>query len=110
MPTRFGRRFSIEELIDATLSPPFNFTKGVPTLKVYPMKNKDGDASPMDGLFSFKDAFTRLYDTKSDPKQASPITNNEVEARLCKEMHRQLVLHDAPNEIFKRLGIEESTY
>jgi len=59
---------------------------------------------------AFQDAFTRLYDTKSDPKQASPITNNEVEARLCKEMHRQLVLHDAPDEIFKRLGIEESTY
>ena len=110
MPTRFGRRFSIEELIDATLSPPFNFTKGVPTLKVYPMKNKDGEASAMDGLFSFKDAFTRLYDTKSDPKQANSITNNEVEERLCKEMHRQLLLHDAPDEIFKRLGLEEITY
>ena len=47
------------------------FTKGVPTLKVYPMKNKDGEVSAMDGLFSFKDAFTRLYDTKSDPKQAN---------------------------------------
>ncbi|MBT3764533.1 MAG: hypothetical protein HOF84_01670, partial [Rhodospirillales bacterium] len=48
MPTRMTTRFSIRELLDATLHSSFSFTKGVPLLKL-PPKTDDGGV-PVEGI------------------------------------------------------------
>ena len=106
MPMRFGRMFSPEELRGAELVPPFNFTKGVPVLKVPPQVTGDNLASAMDGVFSFQDAVTRLYDTDLDPGQEHPVDDAGIEARLCAQMSRQFAAHDAPAALYDRLGLE----
>ncbi|MBN9036795.1 MAG: sulfatase [Rhizobiales bacterium] len=106
MPTRFGRLFSIKELVDATLAPPFDFTKGLSVLKVSPQMMADGRVSAMDGVVAFEDAKTRLFDIERDPSQSTPLADSELENRLCGEMARQLRLHDAPPSLFTRLGLD----
>ena len=106
MPTRNNRLFRLDELRDATLAPPFNFTKGVPVLEVQPLTTEDGSAAVMDGKFTFHDAQTRLFDTKSDPGQTTPLEDAETEARLLCALGHQLKAHDAPSAIYKRLGVQ----
>lgn len=106
MPTRFGRMFTPEELRGAELAPPFDFTKGAPVLKVPPQVTPDNLASAMDGRFTFEDAVTRLYDTDTDPGQLHPVEDTAVVARLTAEIRRQFALHDAPQALYGRLGLE----
>ncbi|MCB1388899.1 MAG: sulfatase [Rhodobacteraceae bacterium] len=106
MPTRFGRMFSPEELRGAELAPPFDFTKGVPVLKLPPQVTEDNRASAMDGVFTFQDAETRLYDTDADPAQEHPVGDPAVAARLAAEIARHFVRHDAPSGLYARLGLE----
>lgn len=109
MPTRFGRMFTPEELRGAELAPPFNFTKGVPVLKLPPQVTPDNQASAMDGAFAFQDAVSRLYHIDSDPEQREPVEDSAVIARLNAEMARQFALHDAPRGLYARLGLTEPT-
>lgn len=104
MPARMGRRFSIAELVDATLQPPFDFTKGVPVLKVKPLATSDNRPAVME-VRSFEDTVTALYDTLADPAQASRLNAPAVEARLTSEMKRLFAEIDAPAEMYERLGL-----
>ncbi len=105
MPARFGRMFTPEELRGAELVPPFDFTKGVPVLKVPPQVTPDNLASAMDGIFTFQDAETRLYDTASDPAQRHPVEDAAVTERLCAAMAGEFARHDAPPALYARLGL-----
>lgn len=104
MPTHITSFFTTDELRTATLSPPFDFTKGVPVLKV------SGHAkSPMyrnQGMSYFQDTETILFDTKKDPEQRLPISSPEIEARLVGQMLALMRANDAPPEAYTRLGLE----
>jgi hypothetical protein len=104
MPTRMTTRFSISELVGATLATPFDFSKGVPLLKLKPRANEAGETIEVQGM-DFADTQTRLYDLHSDPDQTTPIDNPEVEAWLVAAMVRLMVEADAPHELFTRFDL-----
>lgn len=102
MPTHMNARFSVDELSQATLAAPFDFTKGVPLLKV------PGAVSP--GHLSlhpqfYKDTQTALYDMTTDPLQLHPLDDPATEARLTQAMIGLMAACDAPAEAFTRLGL-----
>jgi arylsulfatase A-like enzyme len=103
MPAHMKELFSVAELADATLAPPFPFTKGVPLLKV--------PATPKSPVFfghgpgGQQDVDTVLYDLARDPAQLVPIRDADVEARLLGVMGRLMRANDAPAESYSRLGL-----
>jgi hypothetical protein len=104
MPTHITSFFTHDELKTASLAPPFNFTKGLPVLKI------SGNAkSPMYrkmGMRFFQDTETVLFDTKMDPEQLNPLNNDQVESKLLAQMIDLMQVNDAPLEAFVRLGLE----
>jgi arylsulfatase A-like enzyme len=106
MPTHIFEPFSVEELRSATLAAPFDFTKGVPLLKVpvtsrSPINNNYGPGALLE-----KD--TRLYDLDTDPRQQVPIRDEGVENRLRRLMAGLMTDNDAPPEAFARLCLTQS--
>ena len=106
MPTRMTTRFSIRELVDATLHPPFEFTKGVPVLKLRPRASEKGQTVEPQGM-SFEDTVSRLYDLKTDPGQQTPINDPEILQRLKKSLINLMRNADAPDEAFVRFDLGE---
>ena len=104
MPTRMTSRFSIRELAGATLANPFDFSKGVPLLKLKPRTNEAGDTIEVQGM-SFEDTQTRLYDLWADPGQTTPIEDPKTEARLVAAMTQLMHEADAPLELFDRFNL-----
>lgn len=104
MPTRMYQRFPVAQLTGATLQPPFDFTKGLPTLKVSAQSNRDGSPMVMEGR-SYEGTVTVLFDTANDPGQETPITAPEVERYLLDHMSRQFIACDAPAEMYDRFGL-----
>jgi arylsulfatase A-like enzyme len=105
MPTRMTTRFSIRDLVDATLHPPFEFTKGVPVLKLLPRISEAGETVEPQGM-GFEDTASRLYDLQSDPQQQTPVENLEIEARLREEISTLMLRSDAPHEAYVRFGLD----
>ena len=107
MPTHITSFFTPEELRTATLSTPFDFTKGAPVLKI------SGHAkSPMyrnRGMGFFQDTETVLFDTQADPEQMRPVDDPPVEARLVEAMLALMRANDAPPEAYTRLGLAPPT-
>lgn len=102
MPIHMHSFFEPREFEGATLQPPFDFTKGLPTLRL--PARRDAKRPPMQGG-PMEDTRTVLYDLETDPGQSTPIDNPEVEARLVEGIRRVMAAHDAPPEAFSRLGL-----
>jgi len=101
-PSHIDRPFTTEELRAATLVAPFDFTDGVPVLRV-PHLDDIGEAG-------FAAAARRprnspLHDLLDDPRQEHAVENAEVEARLVSTLHAHFVRHDAPSEMFVHYGL-----
>jgi len=109
MPTRMHQRFPIAQLVGATLQPPFDFTKGAPTLKVRPMTNRDNLPAVMEQR-TFLNTVSKLYDTRYDPEQRKPLNDKGTEGRLARQMARLFVEIDAPSEMFDRFGLSQKAY
>lgn len=101
MPMHNRSLFEARELRQATLYGGFDFTDGVPLLKVPALA--DAKRSPRQG--GFADTETVLYDLLSDPGQENPIQLPEIEARLCGLIAREMIAHDAPAELFQRFAL-----
>jgi len=96
MPTHMTGRFKPDELKNATLAEPFEFTKGCPTLK-----------TPARAWAHQHEFGTMLFDLESDPGQLHPIDNPKLEDRMIRHMVRLMKENDAPPEQYARLGVEE---
>ena len=105
MPTRMTSRFPISDLVGATLTDPFKFTKGAPVMKLKPRTNEEGNPVECQGM-SFDNTKTQLYNLDTDPKQENPITNPEIEAKLVAEMIHHMKCADAPAEMYARFNLE----
>ncbi|HEX6144389.1 MAG TPA: sulfatase [Geminicoccaceae bacterium] len=105
LPMHMHGPFEPEEFRGARLVDPFDFTKGLPMLRL--RARRDARRPPMQGG-GFEDAVTALYDTDADPGQADPIRDPEVEARLIGAMLEVMAAHDAPPEAYARLDLEPS--
>ena len=104
MPTRMTTRFPISDLVGATLSNPFSFSKGAPLLKLKSQSNVKGEAVECQNM-NFEDTVTRLYNLKTDPRQEKPIAEPEIEEYLIDEMIRHMCEADAPEELYTRFDL-----
>jgi arylsulfatase A-like enzyme len=95
MPTHMARRFAPEELRGAELVEPFEFTKGVPLLRI------PGHSVQIDP-YQFG---TQLFDLESDPDQRQPLIDDELELKLAAELVARLRESDAPPSQYERLGL-----
>jgi arylsulfatase A-like enzyme len=103
MPTRMTSRFSIKELLGATLHPSFSFTKGAQVLRLNPKVSDAGDPIEVQGL-PFADMKSALYDLASDPGQSTPIDAPDVIAKFQGYIIDNMIKMDAPPEAFERFG------
>ena len=94
MPTHMRSRFQPEELRDARLAEPFEFTKGVPTLRI--------DGWVASSAYAFG---TLLFDLAEDPEQQQPLMDDELELRMATVLVDLMHANDAPPEQFERLGL-----
>jgi arylsulfatase A-like enzyme len=103
-PSHLAKPFDISELQSSELVAPFNFTKGVPVLKIRldPSNNQLGS----DGQ-TLANCETVLFDLESDPEQAHPLSEPKTEARLKVEIAKHFEQHDAPRELYGHFGLPE---
>jgi arylsulfatase A-like enzyme len=106
MPTHIMSLFGIEELKEAALHPPFDFTQGVPVLRIpctpkSQVYQRHGAGAQLAEL-----AKTMLYDIETDPEQLHPIEDARFEARLTAEMVAIMRAHDAPRELYRRFDLD----
>ncbi|MDR6906629.1 arylsulfatase A-like enzyme [Agromyces sp. 3263] len=94
MPTHMRSRFAVEELREAEFVPGFDFTKGVPLLKV-----------PAWTLGNPWEYGTLLFDLQTDPDQDHPLRDDELELRMASLLVDLMRANDAPAEQFVRLGL-----
>ncbi|GIH98569.1 sulfatase [Planobispora takensis] len=94
MPTHMRGRFSPAELADMELAEPFEFTKGVRTIRV-----------PGRTFFNPYTHGTLLFDLETDPGQEHPIVDDEAERRMIGLLVELLRATDAPPEQYERLGL-----
>ncbi len=98
IPAHMNSRAGVNELKDATLSPPFRFTKGCPVLKIDASRHRH----PLMDMHRFGH---RLYDLHKDPGQLHPIHDPKTELRLIGAMMDLMEKNDAPREQYERLGL-----
>ncbi|MGJ6980791.1 sulfatase [Aestuariimicrobium soli] len=94
MPTHMTSRFSVDELAAAELVEGFDFTKGLKVLRM-----------PGSTMGSPTDFGTLLWDLENDPGQLSPVVDNGVELRMATLLRDLMVVNDAPESQFERLGL-----
>ena len=103
MPTRMTARFSIRELLDATLYSSFSFTKGVPVLRLPPKTDDGGVPVEVQGM-PFADQQSQLFDLQTDPGQTTPLDDPEKVMQMCQFIIDNMVKLDAPAEAYSRFG------
>lgn len=96
MPAHMNSMFKVEELQELELAGPFNFTRGVKTLKI-----------PGSTLVTPRIYPTALYDLKTDPGQQVALNDTAVEKRMIKLMFDLMEQNDTPVDQFERMGIPE---
>jgi hypothetical protein len=101
-PVHMHDFFQPAEFVGARLVDPFDFSKGLPMLRL--PARRDARRPPTQGG-GIEDAVTVLYDTAEDPGQMTPIEAPAVEARLTRAMLDLMRAHDAPPEAYQRLDL-----
>lgn len=102
MPTHMKSFFSAEELRAAVQVPPFDFTGGVPVMKVPLLPDTPSFAAHGPGKVA--ESTTVLFDLESDPGQNTALKDEQVEARLRTAILTQMDQHDAPADVIRRVG------
>ena len=102
-PCHMRGQFSIEEMKDTRLCEGFNFTKGMPVMKI--KGRDDSKRVPNHDSQGFQDMETRLFDLLNDPTESNPINNPEVVDRLLNRLSGIMKDHDAPEEMFERFAL-----
>lgn len=106
MPMRQKALFDRTELRDAELTNEFEFTDGVPVLKLPAKRNAAGQPCGHASQGGYEDTTTVLYDLEADPNQEKPIDDPDVVARLEGFMTDILIRNQAPREAFTRIGLK----
>ena len=107
MPMHLHSLFSPAELRTSQLVGPFDFTKGMPILRIDALK--DARRIPAHDNKRFDPGVgTTLYDLATDPKQMRPFRDAALERRFHAGIAGQLRLHQAPDELFARYGVQSA--
>jgi len=103
MPMHMTKMFTTEELKGASLAGPFNFTKGVPLLRI-PHKSK---ANTKTHSYHFPEAMedtkTVLYDLEKDPGQTTPVIDHKILIKFKDALFSLMKENNAPEESIKRM-------
>jgi len=103
MPAHMTKLFTVEELKSASLVGPFDFTKGVPLLRIAHKSKADTKTHSYHFPEKMEDTNTVLYDLDSDPAQTTPIDDPVVKKRLKDALFRLMAENDAPPEAVERM-------
>lgn len=103
MPTHLSAHFDLDELRTSELAGPFDFTKGVPVLKV--RMNPKNSQVGNDGQ-SLEDCQSVLFDLETDPRQEMPIDDPATVDRLARQIKVHFAQHDAPAELYAHFALE----
>lgn len=104
MPMHLNSLFSAAEMKTAALAGPFDFTKGMPVMRIDALK--DARRIPMhDGKEFDAEGGTVLFDIIADPKQAKRFRDAAIEQRLLRGIAEVLREHDTPREFYGRYGV-----
>ena len=106
VPLHMFEPFSVKELqqTDTELVKDFDFTKGVPVMKI----PASGATSPNNSCYQFEDHMKYgdlLFDLKEDPDQKTSIEDKETEEKLIQAMKELLKENEAPQELYERIGL-----
>lgn len=104
MPTHLRTRFTTAEMQTAQLVEGFDFTQGMPILKIDALM--DAARIPVHDGEAFQDIGTRLYDLAADPAQENPFRDDALEARFRAAITGILASHDCPTEIYGRYTLK----
>ena len=108
MPMHLNSLFSASEMKTAAIVPPFDFTKGMPVMRIDALKDARRIPQHDDKKFD-PDFGTTLYDLATDPKQQKPFRDAALERRFHAGIARELRAHDAPVELYARYAIQTET-
>ena len=103
MPTHIRQHFSVDELQHAKLNEPFDFSKGVPLLKVPVVQRSPIHQYYGPGCMIEND--TRLYNIIDDPKQQTMVKASKAESMMTEYISQLMKWNQAPPEAFTRLQI-----
>ena len=103
MPTHMTKMFTVEELKSASLVGPFDFTKGVPLLRIAHKSKANTKTHSYHFTEKMLDTNTVLHDLETDPGQTTPIDDPAVVQRLNDALFRLMAENDAPQETVKRM-------
>ena len=103
MPMHMTKMFTVEELKSASLVGPFDFTKGVPLLRIAHKSKADTKTHSYHFPEKMEDTNTVLYDLETDPGQTTPLKDQAVIDRLNDELFRLMAETDAPPEAVQRM-------
>ncbi len=106
VPLHMFHPFSVEELAKTQreLTDEFEFTKGVPVMKI-PAK---GSTSPDNTCYQFEEHMKYgdlLFDLEEDGEQRSPIKDAALEQKMIEAMRQLMAENEAPEELYKRIGV-----
>jgi arylsulfatase A-like enzyme len=108
MPMHLHTLFSAAEMKTASLAPPFDFTKGMPILRIDALK--DARRIPIHDNRKFDPGVgTTLYDLATDPQQMKPFRDAVLEQRMLAGIAQELLAHDAPRELYGRYGVPSAS-
>lgn len=105
MPMHRASFFSPETLREAEMVRGFDFTQGMPLMKVPARRSPDGHIA-LHG--KYEDCTTVVFDLEKDPGQEHPFRDEKIESKLLVQMERLLNHHDAPPEAYRRIGLPVS--
>jgi arylsulfatase A-like enzyme len=95
MPTHMRARFAVAELADWQPAEPFEFTKGLRTMR-------------MPAVSTFLNPWqhgTLLFDLHADPQQENPLDDPDIELTMLRMLAQLMHESEAPRSQFDRLGI-----
>ena len=96
MPTHMRDFFDPEEFDGVDLAEPFDFTKGIKTLKCCANISRN-----------YHQFGHLLFDLQEDPKQERPLNDPEIEERMIGLMVDLMAQSEAPPEQYERLGLKQ---
>lgn len=100
MPTHMRRMFPVEELQQMELTEPFSFTKGCKVLKIRNLEKRE--YIDENGWHPYE---TVLIDLASGAEQRRPDIDPGLEACFRREIVRHMLVNDAPEEQYVRMGL-----
>lgn len=96
MPTHMRSMFAPGELREIEIAGPFGFSNGAKMMRI----EVKAESFNQPAFFGSK-----LFDIDSDPDQLSEIENLDVELKMIEAIRLKMIINEAPDEQFVRLGI-----